>query len=122
MKSEFYKNIGSLFYAIAKADGNLTFEEYTELSRCLERDWFHVGDKNLEVIKKQFNDLQSENKSADICFKSFVGYLNNNSDLFEKNIRSKILKTANDIAYAFSKINKAELTYVAKLNLEFKKI
>lgn len=122
MDSEFYKNIGTLFYAIAKADDNLAFEEYTKLTDCLNRDWQHIGHQNIESIKKQFNALQSKDKSASKCYDIFIEYLHNNNDIFTAELKSLILKTANDIAYAYSKINKAELTYVAKLNIEFKKI
>ncbi|MCA0133388.1 tellurite resistance TerB family protein [Winogradskyella alexanderae] len=121
MNIEFYKNIGTLFYAIAKADDNLAFEEYTKLTDCLERDWNLFETSTVEIIKEQFNHLQSQDKLASDCFDSFVDFLHQNPELFDSELKSLILKTANDIAYAFSKINKSELTYVAKLNIEFKK-
>ena len=122
MNTELYKNIGTLFYAIAKADNNLAFEEYTKLTDCLKRNWNHFETGSIEIIKGQFNQLQSKDKLASDCFDSFVDFLRQNPELFDIELKSLILKTANDIAYAFSKINKAELTYVAKLNIEFKKI
>jgi uncharacterized tellurite resistance protein B-like protein len=121
MKTEFYKHIGTLFYAVAKADGKLSFEEYTKLADCLDRDWHHIGAENINIIKKRFNNLQSEDKLASICYESFINYLHKNPNLVNSAMKSLILKTANDIAYAFAKINKSELNYVAKLNIEFKK-
>ena len=122
MTPEFFKNIGNLFYAVAKADKSLTFEEYLKFSICLDNDWAHYGDENIGLIKVQFNKLQNQEEKSEITFDAFIKFFKNNPELFKDDTKSLIIKTANEIAYAFAKINKSELKYVAKLSLAFKNL
>ena len=122
MTPEFFKNIGNLFYAVAKADKSLTFEEYLKFSICLDNDWLHYGDENIALIKAQFNKLQNQEEKSEITFDAFIKFFKNNPELFKDDTKSLIIKTANEIAYAFAKINKSELKYVAKLSLAFKNL
>ncbi len=115
-------HIGYLFYAIAKADKNLTFEEYVRLTDSLERYWSFIGKDGMSEIKAQFNNLQKEDASPSESFDTFITYLHQNPKVFDEDLKSLILKTANDIAYAFAKINKSELNFMAKLSIEFKKV
>ena len=43
MQLDLYKNIGQLFYAIGKADGQLTIEEYRKLNEILNDLWGHIN-------------------------------------------------------------------------------
>jgi uncharacterized tellurite resistance protein B-like protein len=121
MKNELYRQIGTLFYTIAMADKTLSIDEYAKLSKALEENWQHVGEHAIKTIKNEFNALKSTNTSSEACFNQFVSYLHKNPTFFNEELKSLILKTANEIAYAFAKINKSELKYMAKLSIEFKK-
>ncbi|MEO1033550.1 MAG: hypothetical protein AAFX55_19340 [Bacteroidota bacterium] len=121
MTSELLIHIGDLFYAIAKADKNLSFEEYIKLSDTLEKHWSFIGESGMTQIKAQFNTLQKNGASADESFDKFIAFLHQNSHQFDDDLKSLILKTANEIAYAFAKINKSELNLMARLSIEFKK-
>ena len=121
MKDELLYHIACLFYAIAKADKTVSYEEYVRLSETLEQDWRHIGNFNSKVIKTHFNTLQKDNTSASKSFKAFTVFLHKHPNLFTTEIKTLILKTANKMAYAFAKINKSELGYMAKLSLELKR-
>lgn len=121
ISAELARQIGNLFYAIAKADRTLSFEEYVKLTDALEKYWTVFDKDSLDLIKSQFNVLQEQNQSSKQCFKEFLNYLHQHPEEFNKDIKELILKTANDIAYAFAKINKSELNLMAKLSLAFKR-
>lgn len=121
MNSEMLVHIGYLFYAVAKADKSLTFEEYVKLSDSLEKHWSFIGESGMNAIKSSFNTLQNNDEPASDSFKTFIEYFHQNPDKFTEQLKDLILKTANEIAYAFAKINKSELNFMARLSLEFKK-
>ena len=121
MVLDLYKNIGKLFYAIAKADGQLALGEYLKLNTLLKDNWCHINPKFIEAIIDSFNQLYRENADSSLCFDDFIAFYQTNPDLFSKELKRLILKTANGVAYAFAKINKSELILLGKLNIEFKK-
>ncbi len=121
MQVDLYNNIGKLFYAIAKADGKLTLEEYRKLNEILDHYWLHLNLEWIATTKHAFNELYLCNAEATPCFDAFIGFYKTNPNLFTKEFKRLILKTANSIAYAFAKINKSELILLAKLSIEFKK-
>jgi uncharacterized tellurite resistance protein B-like protein len=122
MNKDFLIHLGYVFYAIAKADGNLSFEEYVKQSQSLKKRWQHLTEAETELIISQFNTLQKENVTAEDSFSIFIEFLHRNPKLFTEELKKRILKTGNEIAYAFAKINKSELNFMAKLSLEFKKL
>lgn len=115
------EQLGKLFYAIAKADGTLSIEEYITFSEILERQWGAYGHKNLERIKRQFNKAQKDDLNSADCFEAFLDYLNNNPRTFTKSLKALIFETGNAIVHAFAKINKSELNLIARLSIAFKK-
>ncbi len=121
MQVDLYTNIGKLFYAIGKVDGTLTLEEYRKLNEILDRSWLHINLEFIETTKHTFNELYLCNANASPCFEEFIIFYKTHPDLFTKELKSLILKTANGIAHAFAKINKSELMLLAKLSIEFKK-
>ncbi|MCT4628905.1 TerB family tellurite resistance protein [Winogradskyella sp.] len=121
MSEELLTRLGCLFYAIAKADNNLSFHEYFKLTEILEKHWQHIGETNIAYIKSKFNTLQENNAAAAACFNAFLEFLHQYPNLFDDEFKTLILKTANEIAYAYAKINKSELNFMARLSLEFKK-
>ncbi|MBO3115962.1 TerB family tellurite resistance protein [Winogradskyella sp. DF17] len=114
------EQLGNLFYAIAKADGTLSIEEYISFSEILEGQWGAYGEKNIERIKKQFNKAQKEDLNSTDCFEAFSEYLSKNPNVFTKSLKTLIFETSNAIVYAFAKINKSELNFMARLSIAFK--
>lgn len=122
MNTDSLKHMAYLFYAIAKADKSLSIEEYETLCEVFDKQWNHIGYDAIAYMKQQFNILQMHDADSKYCFDEFVQYLNNHPDVFTEELQSLLLKTANAIAYAYAKINKSELIYMAKLSLAFKNI
>lgn len=120
MTSEVLLHIGNLFYAIAKADKSLSYDEYVKMSNSLDKHWLFVGESGISQMKAQFNSLQKSNASATKCFEDFIAFYGQNEEKFNADLKRLILKTANEIAYAFAKINKSELHFMARLSLAFK--
>ena len=125
----FYQNLGKLFYAIAAVDKTVKDKEFSTLETIIRNDWFleknilkDFNQKKADTILNTFKWLQNDNEySAEACYNSFINYNKAHKSLFNKDINSQILKTANHIAASFSKKNKSELIILAKLNLELNK-
>jgi len=122
MTDELTKQIANIFFAVAKADKKLSFEEYVKISEVLDKKWKHVVNIDIKLLKEHFNDLQKKNEPASECFDNFVKFLGKNPTIFTAELKALILSSANAIAHASSKLNKSELVYIAKLDLEMKKL
>jgi len=126
---EFYQNLGKLFYAIAVVDNNIRDEELDKLKQSVKKVWLtsHLIDNMTKTdvedsIINTFRWLQQDNEyDAETCFNSFVSFKKENERLFTNEITSLIIKTAEDIAYSFSGINKGELILLTKLKFELNK-
>lgn len=127
---DFYQNLGKLFYAIAATDKKVHPAEVTKLQELVEKYWLDVSviedvhyKDGANKIVLFFQTLNNEGKlSAKTCFKDFVTYKNENKHLFTDNLKRLIIKTATEMAYAFSGLNKSELIVLAKLDIELKNI
>jgi uncharacterized tellurite resistance protein B-like protein len=128
MTIPFYRNLGKLFYAIAAADGNVRPIEFDKLKALVKKQWLDADDLEdtfgtdaayqIEIVFDWLNE--DEELNVNTCFKDFINYKKSQSHLFTQDIRRLILKTASEIAYAFSGINKSELIVLAKLDIELK--
>ncbi|MFD1163935.1 MULTISPECIES: hypothetical protein [Hwangdonia] len=124
----FYQNLGKLFYAIAAADKKVEDAEYDTLKELVKKHWLNVDvtkDANQTDAAYQidivFDWLNNENKlDAKACFNDFIAYKNEQKHLFTNKVKRLILKTASEIAHAFSGINKSELILLAKLDIELR--
>ena len=126
--TDFYQNLGKLFFAIAASDKVIRPEEYETLKELITRYWlplkFNYATANLDIehlILNAFECLSSDNEyDTEKYFKDFIFFKRHNENLFSAEIKTLILKTAGKIASSFSRQNKSELILLAKLSLEFK--
>jgi len=128
MTLAFYQNLGKLFYAIAASDGNVRPIEFDKLKNLVKTQWLDIDELEdtfgtdaayqIEIVFDWLNEKEELN--AETCFKDFIAYKKSQNHLFTPDIRRLTLKTASTIAYAFSGINKSELTLLAKLDIELK--
>lgn len=111
------------------ADNCVRDEEQKTLKNIIKNEWMVLEglsakdnqNKSL-LILDTFKQLLNQNKDdADFYFASFINFKSSNEAFFNKEINTLILKTANQVATAFSGKNKSELIMLAKLNLELKK-
>lgn len=120
----FYQKVGELFFAIAAADKIVREEEYESLRNLVVSHWKNLensenefGTKAAHKIEIIFEWLDHEQANAQECYEGFRDYYEAHPELFTNQRKQLILKTANAIANAFSKKNKAELMMLSKLKL-----
>ena len=126
---EFYQNLGKLFYAIAASDKRVTQAEINVLHKVVKREWLDLhsdtidfGTDAIHQIEKVFHWLKEEgNLDAESCFNDFMAYKNAREHVFTPDIKKRIKKTAYAIANAFSGVNKSELIFLVRLDMELKK-
>ena len=128
MTPKFYQNLGKLFYVIAECDGMVRPVEVEKLKSIIKEQWLKVDDIHdvfnadaayqIEIV---FDWLHQEDlRDIEEYYSDFVYYKREQSHLFTDDVKQLILKTASEIANAFSGINKSELIMLAKLDLELK--
>lgn len=125
---EFYQNLGRLFYAIAASYKVVNKEEVSTLKKMIEEEWLHLDDFTDEFgtdsayqIEIIFDWLEENQPNAETAFENFKQYKMENRKLFDKEMKSLIMRTAERIAHAFSGKNKAELVMLSRLQEIFKK-
>ncbi|MBR9846071.1 MAG: hypothetical protein GYB35_08180 [Algicola sp.] len=128
MTPKFYQNLGKLFYVMAACDGMVRPVEVEKLKSIIKEQWLKVDDIHdvfnadaayqIEIV---FDWLHQEDlRDIEEYYSDFVDYKREQSHLFTDDVKQLILKTASEIANAFSGINKSELIMLAKLDLELK--
>lgn len=127
---KFYQNLGKLFYAIAAADKNVRDVEMNKLKDIVQKEWRSIDDIEDQFgtdaayqIDSVFDWLTTDGDfDSTACYYDFKTFKNSHEQLFTKEVKQLILKTANVIADSFSGKNKSELILLAKLNLELNKV
>ncbi len=127
LQVSFYQEIGQLFYAIAAADKVVRKSEYDALRKLIKDKWISMdsytdafGADAAYQIEIVFDWFDYEQLNAQECFVSFAGFYKGNKELFSKERKDLILKTAHAIAGAFAGKNKSELILLSQLTLLFK--
>ncbi|MEH6763398.1 MAG: hypothetical protein V7655_02770 [Aequorivita antarctica] len=120
----FYQKMGELFYAIAAADKIVRKAEYNILKNIVSEQWKNLDDYEdpfhtdaayqIEVV---FDWFDYEQLDAKDCFESFADYKKEQPNLFTKERKDLIWRTANAIASSFADKNKNEVIMLAKLKM-----
>lgn len=123
----FYRLLGKVFYATAKADGVVHEQEIATLKQIVRDRWLDVEDTTdefdsdaayqIEIVFDYLveNDSEEENVLEDLEeFKSI------HSSLFTPEISKLIMDTASDIAASFAQSNKSEVVFLSELFLVLK--
>lgn len=122
--NEFYQNLGKLFYAVAMADRSVHIKEVEKLRTFVRKYWLEVdgiedeyGEDAAFQIETVFDWLLEYGEDSKRCYKEFEAFYYENPERFTSYIKVLILDTANAIADAFARKNKAELIMISKLQL-----
>lgn len=125
--NKFYQKVGSLFFAVAMADGSVHSKEVDKLKSVVREKWLPLDDIEDEYgtdaafqIEIVFDWLLENEKTSAECFSSFTEFYKEHTVVFSEKVKALIFETANAIAYSFSGKNKAELIVLGKLHLLFK--
>ncbi len=124
--NEFYQNLGKLFYAVAMADKSVHIKEIEKLRTFIRQYWLEVdavedeyGEDAAFQIESVFDWLLEYEKGSEACYTEFEEFYKDNPNRFTSYIKVLVLDTANAIAAAFARKNKAELIMISKLQLLF---
>lgn len=124
---ELYENLGRLFYAMAKIDGNVHTKEMDKLKEFIRKHWLYVdavqddfGTDAAFQIETVFDWLSEHERDGNECFHKFRDFYIINKDRFTPYIKVLILDTAHAMANAFAGKNKGELVLLARLELILK--
>lgn len=120
--TEFYTELGNLFYAIAAADRKIRPEEKKILHDEVQYGWKHFesstdrfGSDRAYVIEYEFDTLEDIDENAGRAFESFVNYFHDNPAYFDDHTRKRIFNSARHIAESARKINASELDFLVRL-------
>ena len=121
--AEFYRQLGSLFYAVAASDKVVHPLEIKTLKELIIREWNtnevyreHFGADVIFQMETVFHWLEKNESNPQESFKKFREYYLANKSLFTTDRKKLILETASKIARSFSSINKSELIILSKLD------
>lgn len=125
--TSFYKQLGTLFYAVSLIDNKIKKEEFQAMEKAIvsemnsENNAVLVGDTAAkESIITTFKQLYFDKAEAQQCYDDFISFKRKHESLFTQEVKKVILKIAGKIAASFSGVNKSELIILAKLSIAFK--
>lgn len=125
---EFYKELGRLAYAVARADGVIQSEEVDKVCDLIGLEIANTGDDSYDkrdVIlgaASEFNRLRTENASVREAFNGFTAYMEKNPTIFEPRIKNLCMKVALRIAGASEGVNETESALLDKLKKKLESI
>lgn len=123
----FYQKLGSLFFAVAMADGSVHTKEVDKLKSILREKWLPLdsiedeyGTDSAFQIEIIFDWLLENEKTSFECFEDFTRFYKEHTRIFSDKVKAHIMETAGSIASSFAGKNKSELVLLAKLQLLFR--
>lgn len=123
-KDQLYDHLGSLFYAIANADGNIRDKEFEKLKTLLRQKWLtYPGNdpttnrNNALELYNSFINMQDLGMGGNESFERFREYFLKHKMSFTEDLRALIWETAQAIATSYAQKNKSELVILAKLGM-----
>ena len=121
-KQNIHIAMGSLAYAIAKADGVIQQEEITTIKK-LALEEFEVEDVDSEWIEKMFKKLERDNITIEDAYNYAIDTLEaNRYDYdFDLVMKNKCIKFMSRIADAFADTSIAEQAIIEKFNQDVRR-
>jgi len=115
--TEFYKNLASLFYAVAAVDHKIVIAEKRKIKEMVEQHWsFESEDTDSqEVIFSTLKKLITGNYDKEAAFIDFKNFFLKHPEEFPAHIRTKILDDADSITVAYARRNKSESVLISRL-------
>jgi len=126
--TSFYQHLGKLFYAVAAVDKNIQKAEVEKLKAIVKKEWV-PNEKNLdefgvdsayqiEIVFDWFVENELTEAISYEIFNEFKAFRKEHISLFTKSTNDLILKTGHAIGASFNGLNKSELVFLTKLQLE----
>lgn len=126
LHQRFYQNLGRMFYAIAAADRIVRKEEVDTLKDVVRKEWLKqddskddFGENSAFQIEIVFDWLDANKPEVEEAFQRFSDFYKEHKELYNSEIKEKIMNASREIASAFRGNNKSELVMLAKLETLF---
>jgi len=123
----FYKELGKLLYAVAKADGTIHPDEVTELKRMIkselvpaEKETDEFGTDAAFYAEFEFDIYEDMNIDPSLAYDSFISFVKDHDRYVTLEMREKAFYLASGIAYSFKGKNKKEINMVEQLRKDLK--
>lgn len=118
----YYKELGKLLYAVAKADGSINPNEVKELKRIVKSELVpaetatdEFGTDAAFYTEFEFDIYEDMNIDPDLAYDSFISFVKDHDKYVTLEMREKAYYIASLVAYAFKGKNKAEKNLIEKL-------
>ncbi|MCU0429227.1 MAG: TerB family tellurite resistance protein [Cytophagaceae bacterium] len=104
-----HQAMGSLAYAIAKADGEIQKEEKLMIQRIAQQE-LEISDMNQEYIVTMFSTLEKENISLEEAYRYALDTLEANRHDFDftDSVKEKCIRFLEKISVSFEGISREE--------------
>lgn len=111
--------MGSLAYAIAKADGVIQEEEKVTIKKLAQKE-FELSDADNEWISNMFNKLEKDNTSLDDAYNYAIDTLDANRYDFDftDSIKSKCISFMEKVSESFDGISLEELQIIERFKVD----
>lgn len=123
----FYRLMGKIFYATAKADGQIHENEVATLKQLVRDRWLNLEETTDEFdtdaayqIEIVFDYLVDNDSEEENILDELEDFKDIHSSLFSPEISKLIMDTASDIAASFAQSNKSEVVFLSELWLILK--
>ena len=118
----YYKELGKLLYAVAKADGKINPHEAEELKRIIkselvpsEKETDEFGSDTAFYIEFEFDIYEEMDIDADVAYDSFISFVKEHNNYVTLEMREKAYYLATNVCDAFKGKNKAEKNLITRL-------
>ena len=118
----YYKELGKLLYAVAKADGKINPHEVQELKRIIksemvpaEKETDEFGTDTAFYIEFEFDIYEEMDIDADVAYDSFISFVKEHNNYVTLEMREKAYYLATNVCDAFKGKNKVEKNLIIRL-------
>ena len=123
----YYKELGKLLYAVAKADGTINPNEATELKRIIkselvpaEKETDKFGTDAAFYTEFEFEAYEEMDIDAELAYDSFISFVKEHNNYVTLEMREKAYFLATNVSDVFKGKNKAEKNMLDRLKKDLK--
>lgn len=123
----YYKELGKLLYAVAKADGTINPNEVKELKRIIkselvpaEKETDKFGTDAAFYTEFEFEAYEEMDIDAELAYDSFISFVKEHDNYVTLEMREKAYFLATNVSDSFKGKNKAEKSLINRLKKDLK--
>ena len=123
----YYKELGKLLYAVAKADETINPNEVKELKRIIkselvpaEKETDKFGTDAAFYTEFEFETYEEMDIDAELAYDSFISFVKEHDNYVTLEMREKAYFIATNVSDSFKGKNKAEKSLINRLKKDLK--